>query len=200
LHAVIESAVLERAEGDDLNLRLKIAFLPERVIPMPSFIKRKATSGPDSLTPRDLAYLKHKQTGLEDRSIAVLWDTTLENVKGTWRRIEKRLDTHTLEEALALTAQRLEQEAHALPLIGRMSKRNVRRPQVKWTDKLRRIVQGLADRTPRRQLATHMGIKEKTLEERIRRLKRALGLATIEELLNYARQEGVIDSNSPAPQ
>lgn len=192
LHVVIEHATLERAEGEDLNLRVKVAFLPERIIPIPSYIKRKATSGPESLTPRELAYLKHKQTGLSDRAIANIFDTTVENAGGQWRGIRGRLGVETLEEALTLTADRLEREAHALPLSGRANKSPKHRPKIKWTEKLKAIVQALADNKPRKQIMAELGIKEKNLSERTRRMKRAIEVETTEELVAYARETGAI--------
>lgn len=188
LRVVIEHAILERADGEDLNLRVKVAFLPERSIPMPSYTKRRATSGPGSLTPRELAYLKHKQTSLNDRAIANLFDTTVENVRGQWRGIRQRLGVETVEEALALTAERLANETHAMPLLGRANKSAKHRPKLKWTDKLRTIVQGLADNTPRRELASSLNITEKTLSERIRRMKRTIEVGTTEELVTYAQE------------
>lgn len=190
LELVVEEAALGKDQDGNVSLKVKVAFLPERIIPMPSQTKRKAKSGPESLTLRELAYLKHKQTGLSDQAIANLFDTTVENVAGQWRSIRRRLGTDDLDEAIGLASGRLESESHAIPLTGRANKSPKHRPKIKWTPRLKAIVQALADGKPRKQIMAELVIKEKNLSERIRRMKRAVDVETDEDLLAYARETG----------
>lgn len=199
LRTVIEYCKLRRAEGEDLVLKLKVGFLPEKQFPMPSYTKRKATTGPDSLTPRELAYLWHRRAGLDDRAMARLWDTTKQNVICKWYRIQQRLNVDTLDEAIDQVAERLDTEKHALPLLGRMNKIPAHRPKFKWTAKRRRILEGLAAGRPPAQIAAALGICTKTLSERIRRMKRYAGAKTIEQLLAWSREAGVLEDSGPKP-
>ncbi len=196
LRTVIEYAKLEPADGKDLLLRLKVVFLPEKQIPMPSYIKRKTTSGLGSLSPRDLAYLWHKRAGLDDRAIARLWDTTKQNAITRWRGIKKRLDVQTVEKAIEQAADRLDTEKHALPLLGRVNKRADKQVKFAWTKKRRQILAGLVADMPAHELAQSLGICTKTLSERIRRMKRHAGVKTVAELLAWARQAEIIDADA----
>jgi len=164
---------------------------------MPSYTKRKATSGPESLSPRELAYLWHKRTGLSNKAIANLWHTTIENVATKWTDIKKRLNVQILEEAVDLTVERLEKEVHALPLLGRMHKKSAKKPKFTWTKKRRRILTGLAAGMSRPELADCLGICAKTLSERIRRMKRYAGVKTVREFLAWAREAGMLEDNEP---
>ncbi|HEY3397845.1 MAG TPA: recombinase family protein [Armatimonadota bacterium] len=192
LRTIIEYAQLEKAEGEDLLLRLKLVFLPERVLPMPSYTKRKAQTGPDSLTPRNLAYLKHKQSGLSDESVASMWETTTVNIGRSARKIFARLQVHTVEEAIALAARRLEEESHALPLLGRLKKVSETRVKFTWTAKRRSLLEALAAGRPRREITASANITPKTLTEHLSQMKKAAGVSTVEELLAYAKETGLI--------
>lgn len=193
LRDVIEYAKLERAEGEDLILRLKVAFLPERTIPMPSYIKRKAARGPDSLTPRLLAYLKHRQQELDDSAIASVFDTNLSSVRRMARQIKNRLQVDTVAEAMPLAAERLEREAHALPMIGRLKKRVPNQPKFRWTRRRRQILAAAATGKLHKDLAASLGITPKTFSEHLRQMKKYAGVKTLNELLAYAAEKGLLD-------
>lgn len=192
LELVVEEAGLGKDDDGNVSLKVKVAFLPERVIPMPSQTKRNAKSGPESLTLRELAYLKHQQTGLGDQAIANLFDTSVENVAGQWRSIRRRLGPDDLDEAIRLASGRLDSESHAIPLTGRANKTPKHRPKIKWTPKLKAIVQALADGKPRKQIMAELGITAKNLSERIRKMKRAIEVETAEELIAYARETAAV--------
>jgi hypothetical protein len=114
-----------------------------------------------------------------------------ENDGGRWRSIRRRMGGPTLKGALPRGAERLGAKAIPLPLAGRARRTSTRRPRIRWTPNLKAIVQALADDKPRRQIMAKLGIKKQNLSERIRRMKRAIGVETVEELLTYAREEGV---------
>lgn len=195
LHTIIERCSLERAEGNDLLMRLKLPYLPEQEIPMPSAIKRRAETGVWSLSLRELAYLWHRRAGLDEERIAKLWDTCRQNVLCKRYSIRERLGVEDMDEAVRMASDRLDDERHALPLMGRVRPRNTGRNKLNWTKKRLQILQGLSDGVPREGIRDQQGgITAKTLSERIRRMKRHAGVDSPEELVEWAKQEGILDS------
>jgi len=195
LHTIIESCSLERAEGNDLLMRLKLPYLPEQQIRMPSATKRRAETGVWSLSQRELAYLWHRRAGLDEERIAKLWDTCRQNVICKRYSIRKRLGVQYMEEAVRMASERLDSERHALPLMGRLHPRNTGRKKLNWTKKRLQILQGLADGVPRDTIRDQQGgITAKTLSERIRRMKRHAGVDSPDQLVEWAKQEGILDN------
>ncbi|MEA3400109.1 MAG: recombinase family protein [Armatimonadota bacterium] len=192
LFTVIESAEMRRVGGDDLELRLKVHFLPERVLPLPNYNKRSGEDGASALTPRELAYLKHRRDGRSDRAIAETFDVEEQTVRGLRRHIAKRLSVETIEEAVELASDRIDAEMHALPMEGRVRKRGDGRPKFGWTAKRKAILAGLAEGLPRQEIARRMGITKKTLDNRIGRMKQQAAVNSDEELVTWAIENEVI--------
>jgi len=191
LFTVIERAELHRV-GDDLELRLKVHFLSERVLPLPNYNRRGATDGVAALTPRELAYLKHRADGLSNAEIAKEFDVDRASVRSIWLRIANRLSVPGIEETIEMAADRIEAEMHALPLRGRVTKRSDRRPTFTWTDKRKQILVGLATKLPRASIASNMGVSNKTIDNRIGTMKQHVGVKSDEELINWAIEHKVI--------
>jgi len=197
LHTIIESCSLERAENNDLLMRLKLPYLPEQQIPMPSATKRRAETGVWSLSQRELAYLWHRRAGFDEDRIAKLWDTCKQNVVCKRYSIRKRLGVEDMDKAVMMASERLDSERHALPLMGRLRPRNTGRKKLNWTKKRLQILQGLADGVPRETIRDQQGgITAKTLSERIRRMKRHAGVDSPAELVEWAKQQGILATNS----
>jgi len=193
LFTAVERAELRRAGPDDLELRLQVHYLPERVLHLPSGIRRGAGPGAAGLMPRELAYLKHRRDGRSDHDIAALFDVTVQSVIKLRGAIMSRLEVEDVSEAVALASRRIDAELHALPLRGRLRARRRNQPGFTWTEKRRQILRGLAAGEPRAQLAARMQHKPETLLERIRRMRKAAGVETNQELVEWARRTGLID-------
>ena len=160
---VIERAELAR-DGDDVMLRLKLHYLPERVLRLPNYNKRGEEHGAAALTPRELAYLKHRRDGRSNHDVAGLFDTQVQSVVQLRANIVTRLEVANVGEAIELAADRIDAELHALPLEGRVRVRHQNQRGFTWTEKRKQILRGLAGRVPGQQLAAAMEIAPGTAD------------------------------------
>ena len=146
----------------------------------------------DSLSPRELAYLKHRQAGLSDASIALLWDCSAVYPIGLHRVIKARLEVGTVEEAIALAARRLAEEVHSLPMDGRMKRRLASRPGFRWTERRLTVLRAVQAGTPRGVACAALGITRATFSEHLRQMKKAARVRTPEQLLQWATERGLL--------
>lgn len=188
----MEYAELRRT-GDDLELRLKVHYMPERVLHLPSGTKRGAAEGVGALMPRELAYLKHRRDGLSNEQIATRFDVGRESAAQLALTILDRLGVDSVAGAVELASSRIDAELHALPLEGRLRQRPADRLKFTWTAKRRAILRGLAEGKSRAQIVAAYGRGRKTLDNRIGRMKQQAGVRSDEELVAWAIEQGVIE-------
>ena len=122
LEEVIEKLTMERAGDDsgDVIVRLKLVGLPEASRRIVNFGNPKMTSGPGSLTPRQLACVKLSQAGLSFSEIGRRWRTTPQNAQLCWCDLCRKLGTYHPEEIYTSVAERIAEAGDTLPLDGRV--------------------------------------------------------------------------------
>lgn len=190
LRDLTEYVVVQRVDGGRLALRVKVPFLPELQAEILHARSRAAgfAAGVAGLTQRELAALCLLGEGLSYPEVLERW-----NVKGgartsLKRRILERLEVHTLEEAVALSAERVAQERGKLPLnvpAGTYNgswrpTRAQRIPQV-----LERHLRGMS----RSEIAAELGLALHSVRMAEYNARKKYGVATLPEALERFRAE-----------
>lgn len=123
LHVTIEELKIF-AKEDRKWLELKLIF---REQPIEIEVLRGAEryrsgklDGPGSLTPRELAALKHAGDGVHYVQIAKFFDSTPTNAHALLRRAMQKLNAKSVSEAVALASPTIRRLQSQLPLYGRV--------------------------------------------------------------------------------
>ena len=193
LSSVLEELTLGRAEDDtgDVILRLKIHFLPAREYRLSNFTRRPRGDGIEGLSPRELAYLKHRLDYNTDQQIAELFQTSLQNARGLAKGITRRMGMEDLDRIAELARPRINILTPGLPLYGRVhgpSNRN----KWTWTQHRLRILAMLARGMRRSHIAAELGIERTTVDNHVSEMMGQVGADSWQELVKTAIETRLI--------
>ena len=138
-----------------------------------------------------MAYLDLFLDGLSEEEIRGRWGTTIENVRGTAKRIQAHTGMDDLRQVAELARPRIEQVRQGLPLEGRVHSPANR---AKWTWTQHRLqILGLLARQMRRELiAAELGISRKTVDNHISDMMKQMGAKNWQGLLEKATEKGLL--------
>lgn len=124
IHAVIEKLEI-CLEGERLFLRLKLTGLPESEVPVQrgrSKWRPTKAIGPEGLTLRELAFLKHILDGLKMSAIAEIMDIRIEHAYRLGDRAKRQLGLETYAHAAEASKHVINLHMSVLPLYGKKNR------------------------------------------------------------------------------
>lgn len=192
LFLMLETCSVERV-GQDITLRIKLHFLPERevLLLVPNGYKKKPEGiGPHALTPRQLAFLHHINQGKTpaeaQKELGIASNTT----RSMMTDIRKRMGTHDIKECASAARSRIQSLLHSLPV-------GLLRPQtedgaIKLSEKLLLVFPMLASGAKLEEVATEFGLPITTVANRKQEIVKRMGTKTIFEAGQKARALGLL--------
>lgn len=189
VRTLIERCTLEWRDMDSI-LVLKPLGLPERklIVRCRSRRRRRATSGIEALTARQLALLHLLDEGMARDRIARQMGVTEGVIASYVTAIRKRVGIKEIARVIDVARPLIRQRLHLLPLEGRAVKRPSqahREPNELVKGALRLRAETGASLT---EIARNLGCNPRSLPVYLSRWRRQLGVTTVDELVSEAQR------------
>ncbi len=156
------------------------------------FIEGDRTEDVPTLSPRQLALLKHISDGRTVRQIARLWKCAESCVHGVARQVRDRLATNDLNEAARLAEEQIKANLPGLPLTGRLRRPVDEGEGPALTRRQRQMLQGIREGLTYAQLGQRYGIAEPTVTGHLRKARDMLGAKRSLEAARRAEELGLL--------
>jgi DNA-binding NarL/FixJ family response regulator len=195
---VVQSVVESASMGRLPDGRTEVVFTLRGFPPVTRYIERRwradrPDTGPDSLTPREQAFLYRYSQGLDRAAIAKTAGVTWRVVNALLWKARKKLGAESLEQAWQVAGEHIEGNLVWLPLTGRKRRPNVcSTPGPLLTDAQTRLLSSLSDGLTPKAAADKLGISVSTAYVQVKNCRDRLGVATTEEAVRKAKDLGYV--------
>ena len=197
LSQLVEGLTVDRA-GRDFLVRLKVCLLPEQevtiTIASAAKLKQKPT-GPEAVTPRQLALLHHVGQGKTRAAAAAAMGVSDITARGWLRQIKKHVGTSDLADAFVLCRGRISLLLGTLPLGPNEEPRSAasreRDAAARLTPKLREILPFLLQGATNPEIARLTGLTKSTVANRRNEITKILGTFSIYEIGQKVKELGI---------
>lgn len=194
LHTVLDAVTVGRLPQGDTEVKFTIrGFAPVSRTIGRRYLHARGTHGPESLTPREQAFVLMIGEGMSRRDIMRKVGVSKGNVASLLSRARQKLGVATDLQAWEAAREHIEANRHWLPMEGRVRKQ---KPEAKGapllTDGQCRLLQALASGMRVKKAAAKLGIADKTAYVQLMNCRARLGVASNEEAVRKARDLGYI--------
>ncbi|NSW58699.1 MAG: recombinase family protein [Armatimonadetes bacterium] len=193
VHSVLEYATMAHLEDGSTEVRFRLRGFEEcvRIIRRRS-VRGRASSGLESLTPRQQAFLYHYGQGLDRNAIAKKTGVTRSTADLQLRNARKKLGAETLDEAWELACEYIEGNLHWLPPTGRKRKHKPPKEGPLLTDAQVALLSLLAQGMTVADAARALDMKGSTPYVHLKNSRDRLGCASNEEAVRKAKDLGLV--------